>query len=99
MKKILFILIPAAFAATVLFAQNSTPSKDVKIKKTGTQNSAVIYSHSQHDKKTGAKAKDCTGCHNAVKTMNDAHKYCAECHKAMNNGPLLNKCKDCHKAN
>jgi hypothetical protein len=99
MKKIIFILIIAAFIATVLIAQNSTPTKDVKIRKTGKQADTVIYSHSLHDKKIGAKTKDCTGCHNAVKTKNDAHKYCAECHKTMNNGPILNKCKDCHKTN
>jgi hypothetical protein len=97
MKKIVSILIAAAFVATVLVAQNSTPLKDVKIKKTGNQAVSVIYSHSLHEKKTGIKAKDCTGCHNAVKNKDNAHKYCAECHVTMKKGPALNKCMDCHK--
>ncbi len=99
MKKFLITLFVAAFAATVLVAQNFIPSKDIKIKKTGSQKTAVIYSHSLHDKKIGVKAKDCTGCHNAVKKKDTAHKYCAGCHKTMNNGPALNKCNDCHTPN
>ncbi len=98
MKKLLLVFITAAFIAPVLlYSADTPPSRNVKIKKSGSTKTAVMYSHVRHDKKIGAKAKECKPCHDAVKTKDSAHKYCAECHKTMKAGPILAKCNDCHK--
>jgi hypothetical protein len=98
MKKILLILAAAVFTAPLLLSAASSPSGDIKVKKTGTVKGAVIYSHSKHAAKIGDKAKDCSSCHVAVKSKETAHKFCAECHKTMKSGPGLAKCNDCHKS-
>jgi hypothetical protein len=99
MKKLLLVFLAAALAAPfLLYSAEVIPAKDVTIKKAGGNTKAAVkYSHAQHDKKIGAKAKECKACHDAVKTKDSAHKYCAECHKTMKAGPTLAKCNDCHK--
>ncbi len=96
MKKTLLIAISLLFAGSIMLFANEVPTKDIKIKKTGKTATAVIFSHSQHAN-TGDKFKDCTGCHDAVKTRNIAHKYCTDCHKSMKKGPGAMKCKECHR--
>jgi nitrate/TMAO reductase-like tetraheme cytochrome c subunit len=98
MKRRFLIPVVLIFVGSIfLFADIVPPSKNIKIRKTGDTKTAVIYSHSEHAAMIGDKAKDCTNCHNAVKSKNDAHKYCAECHVKMKSGPGLAKCNDCHK--
>ncbi|MBN2401870.1 MAG: cytochrome c3 family protein [Spirochaetes bacterium] len=98
MKRSLLVPVVLMFFGTIFFITNLTPSvKDVTIKKTGNSRTAVLFTHAKHTAMTGEKAKDCTGCHNAVKSKNDAHKYCADCHKSMNSGPRAIQCNECHK--
>ena len=94
-KSLLIVIVFLFFSSIVLHANDDIPTKDIKIKKTGKKATSVIFSHSEHAK-TGDKFKDCTGCHNAVKSQKTAHKYCTDCHKSMNKGPKATACKECH---
>ena len=93
MKKSVFIifLITIFVVPFILFAK--LPKGDMKIKKVGNKKSAVIYNHVKHAKIKNAK--DCKGCHAAMKTKAAAHKMCITCHKTEKVGPR--KCKECHK--
>ena len=96
MKKLLLLLAAVILIAPILLAE-SAPVEDVKINKTGNTKPAVTFNHPGHAAKIGSKAEECDACHNAVKSKDSAHKYCAECHKTMKSGPVLAKCNTCHK--
>jgi hypothetical protein len=98
MKKMFLVILLAVFIAPILlYSAEVAPTKDVIIKKSAKTKPAVIFSHTKHEKKIGAKSKDCNACHDAAKTKEGAHKYCTECHKTMKAVPTLAKCNECHK--
>jgi hypothetical protein len=98
MKKPLLITVVSLSIGLIMLLADCAPTvKDVKITKTGDKRAAVVFSHSKHAAMTGDKSKDCEGCHNAVKSKKNAHKYCIDCHESMNSDLAAVKCNDCHK--
>lgn len=102
MKKLLFVLILAAFAATVAIAAEGPA--EVKFEaKMGT----VTFNHAGHQERVsdcttchhkGVDAGTCKSCHGvdpaAPKAKDAFHDQCKGCHQDKG-GPT--GCKDCHK--
>lgn len=107
MKKLLVLLIVAAFVGTafVAIAQDKGPAV-IKMDKAKT--GVVTFDHAKHQ----ADVSDCSVCHHTdgfdkcsschvakvdgkkLKYKTAMHNSCKGCHKEMKKGPT--KCKECH---
>ena len=102
MKKMLFVLLLVAFAATAAFAVEGPPQV-----KFDTKMGTVTFDHAAHQTRVadcqtchhkGVDAGTCKSCHGvdpAAPKLKDAfHTMCKGCHQDKG-GPT--GCKDCHK--
>ncbi len=94
MKKLLVLLIVAAFVGTafVAIAQDNGPAV-IKMDKAKT--GVVTFDHAQHQE----LVPDCNACHHT-----EGFEKCSSCHGAKDDGETLkyktaihNNCKNCHK--
>lgn len=97
MKKMLVLLIVAAFVAgTAFVALADNGPAEIKLE---AKMGAVTFPHAKHQ---GIEA-DCTVCHHTAADNNAVMENCHSCHGAKADAPKAKKafhklCKDCHKS-